>query len=434
MSPRLRGLGRFIRDNLGVSDTRDDRASSSEATTQRSRDGRTRLAMAGYGALGIGVSAVEVFGVTGPAEVSRAVTVSHWLLGAGMGLCVALSRFRPAVALGLVVAANVASPIAGLGGPLDELALAIVTYNCARRGHAATLWASGAYVPLAYVLGGFYTVSAGSEVAGALDQSDPTLLTSSILFVVGVIAPLAVPWLLGLALRMRDRAIENQERQLRAEADRAVAQALQAKAEAIAQAREEQANLARDVHDVVGHSLAVILAQAESANYLSEPAPEPMRAILQNIIDSARASLNDVRTVLTPEVGSSQVEGSLDNLIKRLPAHSGGLKSEVVGTPRPLPPDTTVLATRVLQEMLTNALKHGSKHDSVEVLRDWSDDLRIWVSNSTDAGPRGAGMGLSGMRRRIESVGGRLEVQDSGTRFTVEARIPLGASRHGGSR
>ena len=111
-------------------------------------------------------------------------------------------------------------------------------------------------------------------------------------------AVLAVPWLAGLALRFQVRAVESQVSQVAAEEDAARAQRETEQAREIAGLREEQARLARDVHDVVGHSLAVILAQAESAQYLPDDDPAALKKTMATIATSARSSLQDVRHVL----------------------------------------------------------------------------------------------------------------------------------------
>jgi signal transduction histidine kinase len=122
-------------------------------------------------------------------------------------------------------------------------------------------------------------------------------------------------------------------------------------------------------------------------------------------------------------------------------AAGNDIRSTVTGIPRPLPPELDVVAFRILQEMLTNALKHGRRGEPITVERRWgNDDLRIMVHNvvaddaAGDPSPGstsdpGEGIGQLGMRRRLESVGGRLEVAqratDHGRTFTATAWVPL---------
>ena len=195
------------------------------------------------------------------------------------------------------------------------------------------------------------------------------------------------------------------------------------------------------MHDVVGHSLAVILAQAESAQYLPDDDPERLKATLATIAGSARESLQDVRAVLS--AGSQPVPvGELDDLVTGVRAGGRDVRSSDVGVPRPLPPELAAVAYRVQQEMLTNAVKHGSREAPVLLERHWDGELRLEVRNvvappagdhtvplAAVTGEESPGQGLDGMRRRLESVGGRLDVrrreEPEGTTFTVTAWMPV---------
>ena len=126
---------------------------------------------------------------------------------------------------------------------------------------------------------------------------------------------------------------------------------------------------------------------------------------------------------------------------------SGGHEIVVteLGTPRPVPREAAAVAYRVFQEMLTNAIKHGRRDQPITAERQWpsgqsaggvADTLRIEVTNMTEAsgtessgqGTR-AGRGLDGMRRRLEAIGGHLDVrsreQPAGTSFTAVAFVPV---------
>ncbi|HWU23331.1 MAG TPA: histidine kinase, partial [Nocardioides sp.] len=256
--------------------------------------------------------------------------------------------------------------------------------------------------------------------------------------VIGV-AVLLVPWLIGILLRVLSR--EAQTRAVQLETARERDQAAE-----LADLREGQARLARDVHDVVGHSLAVILAQAESAQYLPDDDPARLKQTLATIAGSARSSLQDVRHVLGATDGRPP-NGGLDTLIDGVRASGHEVLSTEIGDPRPLPPELATVAYRVLQEMLTNAIRHGRRDEPVRVERHWQDELRIEVGNVVDevddpaclpasnellARKQGApGSGLSGMRHRLEAVGGRLDVrprtEDGVPTFTVTAWLPVGA-------
>jgi len=237
------------------------------------------------------------------------------------------------------------------------------------------------------------------------------------------------------------RAQESQISRVAAEEDAARAHHESEQAREIARLREEQARLARDVHDVVGHSLAVILAQAESAQYLDDLDTDALKKTMATIATSARTSLQDVRTVLTatrqPPAASAR---GFDQLVEGVRASGHEVRCTEIGTPQPLPPELEVVAYRVQQEMLTNAIRHGRRDQPVEVERHWEGELRIEVRNVVGGGEddtdpeitrpmTATGQGLHGMRRRLEGVGGRLDVrlreEAVGTTFTVTAWVPV---------
>jgi signal transduction histidine kinase len=136
--------------------------------------------------------------------------------------------------------------------------------------------------------------------------------------------------------------------------------------------------------------------------------------------------------------------GAFEQLVDGVRASGHEVVTTESGTPQPLPPELDLVAHRVTQEMLTNAIKHGRNDRPVIIERHWPDglwerDLRIEVRNAALAGAEETqpitltaeppGQGLDGMRRRLESVGGRLDVrrrdEDSGPTFTVTAWVPV---------
>ncbi|MCB0895577.1 MAG: hypothetical protein H6529_09130 [Nocardioides sp.] len=374
------------------------------------------------------------------------------LVALGVATAVALCRHLPGAALGLVWVLGVAQVMTGTQLLMVELAIGAVAFGTARWGSTATVWASALSIPAAAVVGVLYIDP--DIFYAALDQagfrslvqetarlSDRWQITAAVLGM----SVLGVPWLAGLALRFSDRARQSRESQVTAEAARD-------QAEEIARLREDQARLARDVHDVVGHSLAVILAQAESAQYLDDVDTQGLKQTMANIATSARSSLDDVRQVLTSTSGSAPGrthEVDLESLVEGARASGQEILSSEVGTPQPMPPELEVVAFRVLQEMLTNAIKHGRRDEPVHVERHWEGDLRIEVRNAIDTGadetrplalatdgvpgpaepvrPAPPGQGLDGMRRRLEAVGGHLDVRrraDPPT-FTATAWVPV---------
>jgi signal transduction histidine kinase len=342
-----------------------------------------------------------------------------------IGVAAGCYRVLPSLGLALVWIACAIQIGGGLDVALVQSAVVFVSYGTARYGQPATAWLSGLSIPVGSAIALWYVYSHGTTALESLGLAiSPSGRPSSTTAFLLAFIILAAPWAVGLLLR-----ITAQTRQARDEQERAEIEAV--RAQEVAQLREEQTRVARDVHDIVGHSLAVILAQADSAQYMDDTDVSRIRAALANISTSARQSLGDVRQVLSTtgegdgEPASTRVTGGLDGLIDGVRSSGYDVTTDVIGNPRPLAPELDAVAFRVLQEMLTNALKHGSREGGgIVVAREWDPrELRIEVTNpvrhqTASAPDAGGGLGLVGMQRRLESVGGRLS--------TVASRSPDG--------
>lgn len=381
-----------------------------------------------------------------------------WFVGIGIavGVAAGLSRRAPSAALAVMWGVYALQIAADVPLMLIELSVIPVAFGCARWGHLKTVWASGISIPLSAVIVVVYVKLAGIgtlvEVTGyrnvlqAAHTLGPSWDVTAAAFAGTV---LGLPWLAGLALRYAATAQVSATLQIAAEEDAARALRDAEQAREIADLREGQARLARDVHDVVGHSLAVILAQAESAHYVPDTDIAALRNTMANIATAARSSLQDVRGVLTATGDRLPVValgvGGPESLIHGMRTSGYAISYSEVGDVRTLFPELDVVAFRVLQEMMTNAIKHGRRGSTITVKRLWQDDLQIEVSNVVgdpcprtgetaehEAMRRTGGHGLDGMRRRLESVGGRLETRRNsdtadGT-FTARAWVPVRAA------
>lgn len=358
----------------------------------------------------------------------------------------ALALWRRAPGLALALAWGLALFHLATSTPVlvVEFAAALVSFGSARWGSPVTVALGGLSVPAAGVLGVLVVVFDSDLLHLVIDLGRTDSIgyavyhlsgRSTLGLAVASTALIGTPWTAGLAVRFLVRARRSQTAQEVAQADAAVAQREAVQAQEIAELRDGQARLARDVHDVVGHSLAVILAQADSAQYLPDD-PEALKRTMATIATSARSSLQDVGQVLATTSSDQPVRpGSLARLIEGVRATGHDVLDEEVGTPRPLPPELEVVAYRVLQEMLTNAVRHGIRDRPIRVERRWPEspqdrELRLSVTNgvgATDARD-GGGQGIPGMRRRVETVGGRLDVGvgDDAT-FTATAWVPVRA-------
>ncbi len=305
----------------------------------------------------------------------------------------------------------------------------ITAFGTSRYGRRAVVRLSGISI---LIVVGLLAVGLGLELLDNWSSSQRIRPQDSYAFIVWqymsipimVASILVVPWLVGLLLRSRAQAAASEQvavvarsGEQQARADRAQAQIESEQAQEIATLRADQARMAREVHDVVGHSLAVVLAQAESAQFLPAEGTDEHKRVLADIATTARQSLQNVRAVLGATrdgVPAAPIAtGGMDALIEGVRSAGSDVRSSVVGIPRPLPPERDAVAYRVLQEMLTNTLRHGEREAPITVERHWDGQLRIEVGNSytEPAAEHTDGTGVEGMQRRLESVGGHLDVR-----------------------
>jgi len=215
----------------------------------------------------------------------------------------------------------------------------------------------------------------------------------------------------------------------------------------------ERSRIAREMHDIVAHSLSVIIAQSDGGRYAAQADPGAATRALGTISETGRAALADMRRllgVLRPTAdGAPAVAGrpggavvvpqpaelDVESLVEQV--RSSGLRVSLVrmGTPRQLPPGAGLTVYRICQEALTNVLKHAGPDPAVTVLVHWlpagiglevSDDGRGAAAESD-----GLGQGLLGMRERAAMFGGTVTVGPRpGGGFRVRAQIPLPPAPH----
>ncbi|BDM68699.1 two-component sensor histidine kinase [Streptomyces nigrescens] len=203
-------------------------------------------------------------------------------------------------------------------------------------------------------------------------------------------------------------------------------------------ADEERLRIARELHDVLAHSISVINVQAGVGLALLDQDPEQARTALTTIKAASKEALGEVRQVLdtlrTRGAAPRSPAPGLDRLAELTEqARHAGLAVDVTteGTPRPLPPGTDLAAFRIVQEALTNIVRHSGSRAARLRLRYVPGELEIRVDDdgpatSTAGEPAGGGNGLVGMRERAAALGGTVEAgprPDGG--FRVRSRIPL---------
>jgi signal transduction histidine kinase len=209
--------------------------------------------------------------------------------------------------------------------------------------------------------------------------------------------------------------------------------------EARRRASEERLRIARELHDVLAHNISMINVQAGVALHLLDEKPEQARPALTAIKQASKDALTELRSVLGVLRRVDEEDGSkdpaptlarLDDLISRAKAAGLSVSKDVEGSVRPLPAPVDLAAFRIVQEALTNVLRHAGASTSTVLVRYADDAVTVQVDDDgRGSGPRspGSGSGIVGMRERAESVGGSLEAgpRPGGGGFRVRARLPL---------
>ena len=355
------------------------------------------------------------------------------LLVAGLfSAALALRRLSPALALGIAWIGALVQM--GLGRPpsFSDVAIFAVLYATAAYGSRLVYWAGFASAIVGALVITVYLFAGPVFAGGGLSWE--TLPLALVLLVAAAFA-LGLSWTVGALVRTAVRARENREAQQRAEAETV--------------AEQERVRIARDMHDVVAHSLAVVIAQADGARYAAAADPAVATDALATISTTARTALADVRLLLG-QLRHRQGDGpqptiaDLEELYAQVRAAGVELRVDVDPAPRTSaeggsaaggsaagePAAAVQLAVyRILQEALTNALRHGAPGGPVDVRLAWLPDrVELDVRNPIVQGaqPGRFGHGLIGMRERAQLAGGRLDAADEFGAFTVRAHIPIG--------
>lgn len=205
----------------------------------------------------------------------------------------------------------------------------------------------------------------------------------------------------------------------------------------------ERNRIAREMHDIVAHSLSVMIAQADGGKYIAEQDPAKAQETFGTIAETGRAALGDMRRllgVLRPNVEKADRsvthspqpdQNDIEPLVAQMRASGLNVSYVKLGQARSLPPGTSLIIYRICQESLTNVLKHAGPHPQVTVLFSWHNDH---VTLKVDDDGRGAsaisdneGQGLIGMKERAAIFGGTLTAgprPGGGFRVLLELPIP----------
>ncbi|WP_067467009.1 sensor histidine kinase [Actinomadura macra] len=294
------------------------------------------------------------------------------------------------------------------------------------------------------VLIGVYTVAAGCAfrwgLAAALVAEVGTVMATvqysqggddrKTTFVVLTVLVAGV-WVLGLHMRTRRaylRSVEERAERLERERDAEVQMAMSA----------ERARIARELHDVIAHNVSVIVVQADGASYAIDTDVGRARQALETISSTGRLALAEMRRLLgvlresddvgayAPQPGVEQ----LDELVEQVRSSGLPVTFEVDGAPASMSEGRQLTVFRIVQEALTNTLKHGGLQVAADVrLRYGGDAVEVRVvddGRGAAATDDGRGHGLVGMRERAAVYGGSVRAAPRpGGGFEVVARIPI---------
>jgi signal transduction histidine kinase len=372
--------------------------------------------------LAVAVAAVTAAAVQVAVEPhSSAPDAFAYLLAVAFGAVLLVRRRWP---LGVFAVSNVLLFVyytMGYPGMTPAIPLGVALYTAAVAGHLRWCLASTA----------FY-MTAGAVVLGVRKEIPPLEVLTSFVPQASLMVALS---LLGEAVRSRRGwQSEVRERLARVEADR--------EREARRRVEHERLRIARELHDVLAHTIAVVTVQAGVAADVLAESPEQAKSALEAIRSASREAMAELKATVgvlrggerdgegaprAPSPGLGQLGGLLEAARER------GLRveAEVAGEPRPLPALVDLTAYRIVQESLTNVGRHAGaasatvtiRYEPAAVVVEVDDDGRGPAAAAVDQQP---GYGLAGMAERSAALGGSLEAGPRpGGGFRVTARLPL---------
>jgi signal transduction histidine kinase len=381
-------------------------------TTWRDRILRLRAPAGEVALAGVLAAITLTYSVTGSQRGPTALLAAFALL---QTLPLVVRRYRP-LSVALVVAA--ATLVAAFAWhsfvPLGILvALYTLAARCSRR----------VALVVAGVLAAPFTAAVFVVVDGDVQRALARL------------ALLAGAWIYGDNMRARRKAVRDYTLAIEDKANR-----LERERDEHGRriAAETQAAIARDVHDLVGHSLSVIAVQAAAAGHIFERDPRRARRAVETIEATADRALDELRRVLGTAQPNERLAPApqleqLDDLLQHVRLTGLDATLTVRGEPRPLPAPLEVSAYRIIQEALTNTIRHAQAHH-VRIQLDYDPAALVIAVEDDGTGPaahaingdRAAHSGLIGMRERAAAFDGTLEAgARPGGGFRIRARLPL---------
>ena len=335
-------------------------------------------------------------------------------LGVLAAVAVVFRRSRPVATLGVVLVVHFVYHLLDYPGAGPFPALMVSMFGLAAAGLRWGAIAAAAGVALSSLL-----LQVLGESASLLS---PTIIMPAVFAAASVFA--------GEAAHNRSRYLaEVRERMRRAEADREL--------ETQRRLTEERLRIARELHDIMAHTITVITVQAGEAQDALDQYPEQTHEALKNIREASREAMSELRATVGVLRESGEPEASrkpaprlsdLPELVQT--AGGGGLRTtlEVQGEVQSLAPAVELTAYRIVQESLTNVIRHSGASRATIAVEYGPSVLIVQVDDDGRgvAAPAADGHGVTGMRERAEAVGGRLE---AGPRaeggYRVRAALPV---------
>lgn len=385
---------------------------------QRSRDGRTVLHDAALaGVLFVG----SVLPLTVVGDLRFTGVAALWSLV--MCASVVFRRIAPLLALAIATIAG-AGMVLSLNSPIPAiLAVPIVAYSVGRHQRMSSV----AFVIAFALIGGIAgPISWTTELPGTYRVIGTTILVLLCFAIVGI------SFVLGRLLR--ERAL-NERLDEEIATERFLASRLQSAQESELAAGRARIEVARELHDVLAHSLSIIVVQAEGARALTTKRPEAAVEALDVIAETGRKSIGEVRRIVSVMRGESEAPtfGPAPSLaqIPELIARSGDRITLETHGQVPLVPESLGLTVfRVVQEAITNFLKHAGPTARAQVVVSYEPadivvsvrDDGIGILSKAD----GSGSGVPGMKERVSAMGGEFSAgPNPGGGYVVKARLPM---------
>ncbi|MGH2872638.1 MAG: sensor histidine kinase [Solirubrobacteraceae bacterium] len=333
------------------------------------------------------------------------------LLAIGLIACVVALSLRhraPLVALAVVLALS-----AAVGwGPIVALPVLLAVFTVAEYVDRRRLVVAAAAAALVLVCGGVIRDHLGVSLPAVISH----LVAVGLALALGLYLRARADYITGL----RERA-ERLEREHELLAQQAVA--------------EERVRIARELHDVVAHNVSLMVVQAQAA---AATGSEPQQETLRQVADLGRDALSEMHRMLgllriqnggSPEREPQPGTGTIPTLVERTRAAGIDVRLTIDGAPRTLPAGVDLSSYRIVQEALTNAVRHGHA-DRVTVKLAYSTaalEVTVLDDGVAASDPPAAGHGLIGMRERVALFGGSLETgrRPDGSGYRVRALLPL---------